>query len=186
MTFPIIKIIYNEVLAYFIRLWHWKRRLSWPVGKWKSEGMLGRVLKVEKKVRNSVVKIEKKTLLGRLWLFGEGKNRLLFGRLWNAVIKWKWSTATTVPSPLSFTAVCDVRLRDKSRKGTFFRTLWIYTDSSAVRHHRLQYWPMNAYGTQLSRRSVFENIFDNCFVIIGNGEFNHYHFNNCTFNFKEP
>ena len=34
---------------------------------------------------------------------------------------------------------CDARLRDKSRKGTFFRTLWIYTGfphSSAVWHHR--------------------------------------------------
>ena len=67
-------------------------------GPWKSEGMLGRILKVEKKVRKSVIKIEKKPLLGRLWLFGKGKNRLLFGCLWNAVIKWKWSTATKVRS----------------------------------------------------------------------------------------
>ena len=47
--------------------------------------MIGRILKVEKKVRRSVVR----TLLGRLSLFGNGKTRLLFGRVWNAVIKWK-------------------------------------------------------------------------------------------------
>ena len=86
------------VIMNFTRLWHWKRRLSWPVGQWKSEGMLSRIVKVEKKVRKSVVKIKKKTLLGRLELFEKGKNRLLFGRLWNAVIKWKWSTATKVRS----------------------------------------------------------------------------------------
>ena len=42
-----------------------------------------------------------------------------------------------------FSRVCDARLRDKSRKGTFFRTLWIYTGfphSSAVWHHRVG-WP---------------------------------------------
>ena len=36
-------------------------------------------------------------------------------------------------------AACDARLRDKSRRGTFFRTFWIYTGfphSSAVWHHR--------------------------------------------------
>ena len=44
----------------FIRLWHWKRGLSWTVGQWKNEGMLGRIVKVEKKVRKSVIKIEKK------------------------------------------------------------------------------------------------------------------------------
>ena len=81
--------------------------------------MLGRILKVEKNVKRSVVRIEKKKiLLGRLWLFGNGKTRLLFGRLWNAVIKWKWSTATTVPSPLSFTAVLtDEPLRTEHNLG---------------------------------------------------------------------
>ena len=68
--------------------------------------------------------IKKRTLLERLLLFGKRKNRLLFGRLWNAVItsrhkmEMKYSdkgtlvqrqrnarTATTVPSLLSFTAV---------------------------------------------------------------------------------
>ena len=44
----------------FIRDWHEKRRLSWPVGRWKSEGMLGPVVKVEKKVRKCVAKIEQK------------------------------------------------------------------------------------------------------------------------------
>ena len=52
-------------------------------------------------------------------------------------------TATTVPSPLSFTAV-----------------LTLLTDEPLRTEHNLQ-------------RSVFENIFDNFFVIIGNGEFNH-------------
>ena len=124
--------------------------------------MLRRILKVKRNVRKGVVSKEKKnsrpytesrkeseekryknrkkTLLGRLWLFGNGKTRLLFGRLWNAFIKWKWSTATTVPSPLSFTAVL--------------------TDEPLRTEHNL-------------RRSVFENIFYNFFVIIGNGEFNH-------------
>ena len=36
---------------HFTRHWHKKRRLSWPVGRWESEEMLGRVVKVEKKVR---------------------------------------------------------------------------------------------------------------------------------------
>ena len=36
--------------------------------------LLGRILKVEKKVKRSVVRI----WLGRLWLFGNGKSRLLF------------------------------------------------------------------------------------------------------------
>ena len=56
-------------------------------------------------MRRSVVRIEKKTLLERLWLFGNVKTRLLFVRLWTAVIKWKWSTAKKVRSPVSFTVV---------------------------------------------------------------------------------
>ena len=84
----------NYIVSGFIRFWHRNRRHSWPVGQWRSEGMLGRILKVEKKVRRSVVR----TLLGRLWLFGNRKNRLLFGRLWNAVIKWNRSTAKKLPS----------------------------------------------------------------------------------------
>ena len=67
----------------------------WAVKKW---GNARPYTKSRKKVRKSVVKIEKKTLLGCLWVFGKGKNRLLFGRLWNAVIKWKWSTAAKVRS----------------------------------------------------------------------------------------
>ena len=50
---------------------------------------------------------------------------------------------TAVPSPLSFTAV-----------------LTLLIDEALCTEHNL-------------RRSVFENIFDNFFVIIGNGEFNH-------------
>ena len=47
-------------------------------------------------------------------------------------------------------AFCDARLRDKSRKGTFFRTLWIYTGfphSSAVWHHRSLYASLPYYFT---------------------------------------
>ena len=143
---------------------------------------------------------KKRTLLGRLWLFGKGKNRFLFGRLWNAVITSRHKM--------------EMKYSDKGtlvqRQRYPLPSLW------------LQYWPMNhCVRNTTSRRSVFENIFDNCFVIIGNGEFNHtgikcrggqndanpdfqetkteekkskaerksekhYHFNNCTFNFKEP
>ena len=141
-----------------IRFWHRNRRHSWPVGQWRSEGMLGRILKVEQKVRKGIVRIGKKkmlgrilkvekkvrksvvrTLLGRLRLFGNGKTRLLFGRLWNAVIKWKWSTAKKVRS---------------------------YSDNdtlSSLVHCSTDRWTI----------SVFKNMFDNFFVIIGNGEINH-------------
>ena len=71
---------------HFIRHWHEKRRFSWPFGRWKSEEMLGRVVKVEKSEEMCCENRKKRTILGRLWLFGKGKNRLLFRRLWNAVI----------------------------------------------------------------------------------------------------
>ena len=37
----------------FTRHWHEKRRLSWPVGRWESEEMLGCVVKVKKKWGNA-------------------------------------------------------------------------------------------------------------------------------------
>ena len=186
---------------YFIRLWHWKRRLSWPVGQWKSEGMLGRIIKVEKNSEEKRCKNRKKNnLTWALWLFGKGKNRLLFGRLWNAVITSRHKM--------------EMKYSDK---GTL-----VQQQRCPLSSRSLQYWPMNhCVRNTISRRSVFENVFDNCFVIIGNEEFNHtgikcrggqndanpnfqeskteekkskaerksekhYHFNNCTFNFKEP
>ena len=52
-------------------------------------------------------------------------------------------------------STCDARLRDKSRKGTFFCTLWIYTGfphSSAVWHHSSQ---LSCYNFQ---RTIDESI----------------------------
>ena len=143
----------------FIRLWHWKRRLSWPDGQWKSEGMLGRILKVEKTVRKSVVKIEKKNLT------------------WAPVIVWKRKN----PSPFRSSVECSSKMEMKySDKGTLVQRQRYPLPSRSP-----QYWPMNhCVRNTTSRRSVFENIFDNCFVIIGNGEFNHYHFNNWTLTLK--
>ena len=114
----------------FIPLWYSKRRLSWPVGQWKSEGMLGRILKVEKSEEKRC-KNRKKTLLGRLCFFGNGKTRLLFGCLWNAVMKWKWSTATKVR---------------------------LYSDNgilSPLVHCSTERWT-TAYGTQLTTLSVWK------------------------------
>ena len=168
----------------------------WAMKKW---GNARPYTKSRKKVRKSVLKIEKKNL-GRLWLFGKGKNRLLFGRLWNAVITSRHQM--------------EIKYSDK---GTL-----VQRQRYPLPSRSLQYRPMNhCVRNATSRRSVFANIFDNFFVIIGNGEFNHtgikcrggqndanpdfqeskteqkkskaerksekhYHFNNCTSNFKEP
>ena len=108
--------------------------------------MLGRILKVVNKVRRSVVRI----VLGRLWLFGNGK-------------------------PVSFFRLClecshnmEIKrtLGQRQRYPLPSRSLWpltvaaVVTDELSRTEHNL-------------RRSVFKNILDNFFVIIGNGEFNH-------------
>ena len=59
------------------------------------------------------------------------KTRLLFGRLWNAVIKWKWSTATKV--------------RSYSDSGTLSLLVHCSTDRWTI-----------AYGTQLTTFSVWK------------------------------
>ena len=116
----------------------------------KRKKMLGRILKVVNKVRRSVVRM----VLGRLWLFGNG-------------------------IPVSFFRLClecSHKIEIKySEKGTLgqrqryplpSRSLWpmtvaaVVTDELSRTEHNL-------------RRSVFKYIFDNFFVIIGNGEFNH-------------
>ena len=79
----------------------------------------------------------KRTLLGRLWLFGKGKNRLLFGRLWNAVITSRHKM--------------EMKYSDK---GTLVQRQWYPLPSRF-----LQYWPMNhCVRNTTSRRSVFEKL----------------------------
>ena len=91
---------------------------------------------------------EKKTLHGRLWLFGKGKNRLLFGRPWNAVITSRHKMEMT-------------------DKGTL-----VQRQRYPLPSRSLQYWPMNhcvrntTHDVQCLKIFVFENIFDNCFVTI--------------------
>ena len=41
---------------------------------------------------------------------------------------------------------CDARLRDKSRNGTFFRTLWIYTRFPTPRQPGITDWSSEAFG----------------------------------------
>ena len=84
--------------------------------------MLGRILKVEKKVRRSVVR--------------------------TSVIVWKRKN----PSPFRLCLECSHKMEMKFTA--------VVTDEPSRKEHNL-------------RRSVFENIFDNFFVIIGKGEFNH-------------
>ena len=128
----------------------------WAVKKW---GNARPYTKSKKKVRKSVVKIEKKPHLG--------------------VIVWKRKK----PSPFLSSVECSHKIKMKySDKGTL-----VQRQRYPLPSRTLQYWPMNhRERNTISRHSVFENIFDNCFVIIGNGEINHYHSNTCTFNFKEP
>ena len=66
----------------------------WAVNKWGN----ARPYTKSRKKSEKALKNIKKTILVRLRLFGEWKKRLFFGRLWNAGIKWKWSTATKVRS----------------------------------------------------------------------------------------
>ena len=93
----------------------------------RKKKMLGRILKVVKKVRRSVVR----TLLRRLWLFRNGKTRLLFGRVWNAVIKWKWRT--------------EKKVRSYSDNGTLSPLVHCSTDRWTI-----------AYGTQLTAFSIWK------------------------------
>ena len=57
---------FNIIVVFFTRHWHEKRRLSWRVGRWESEEMLGRAVKVEKseEMLGRAVKIEKKPYFG--------------------------------------------------------------------------------------------------------------------------
>ena len=89
--------------------------------------MLGRILKVGKKVRKSVVKIEKKPDLGACDCL-EKENTVSFSVVYgmqsyngNGVQQLRYArTATTVPSPLSFTAVLtDEPLRTEHNFTTF-------------------------------------------------------------------
>ena len=111
---------------------------------------------------------EKKTLLGRLWLFEKEKNHLLFGRPGNAVITSRHKMEMKY---------CD--------KGTL------------VQRHRyplpsrsLQYWPMNhcvwntTHDVQCLKIFVFENIFDNCLVTICHFWFQNIFDNFCHFWFE--
>ena len=145
-----------------------KRRLSWPVERWKSDGMLGRVVKVGKKVGKALWGYEKKTLLGRLWLFGKGKNRLLFGRPWNAVITSRHKM--------------EMKYGDK---GTL-----VQRQRYPLPSRSLQYWPMNhcvrntTRDVQCLKIFVFENIFDNCFVTICHFWFQNIFDNFCHFLFE--
>ena len=66
----------------------------WAVKKWGN----ARPYTKSRKKSEEALKNIKKTILVRLRLFEKGKKRLFFGRLWNAGIKWKWSTATKVRS----------------------------------------------------------------------------------------
>ena len=105
--------------------------------------LLGCILKVEKKVRRSVIRI----FFFRLYLKCSHKMEMKYSEEGTLGQRQRY------PLP-SFTAVV--------------------THELSRTEHNL-------------RRSVFENIFDNFCVIIGNGEFNHTGVKcNCTFNFKEP
>ena len=92
----------------------------------------------------------KKTLIGRLWLFGREKNRLLFGRPWNAVITSRHKM--------------EMKYSDK---GTL-----VQRQRYPLPSRSLQYWPMNhcvwntTLDVQCLKIFVFKNIFDNCFVTI--------------------
>ena len=104
----------------------------------------------------------KKTLLVRRWLFGKGKNRLLFGRPWNAVI------------------ISRHKMEMKySDKGTL-----VQRQRYPLPSRSLQYWPMNhcvrntTHDVQCLKIFVFENIFNNCFVT-----FCHFWFQNIFDNF---
>ena len=74
------------------------------------------------------------------------------------------------PSPFRSSLECSHKMEMKySDKGTL-----VQRQRYPLPSRSLQYWLMNhCVRNTSSRRSVFENIFDNCFVIIGNGEFNH-------------
>ena len=117
--------------------------------------------KSRKKVIKCIVKIEKKNLT------------------WAPVIVRKREKPSPFRSSVEYSHKMEMKYSDE---GTL-----VQRQRYPLPSRSLQYWPMNhCVRDTTSRRSVFENIFDNCVVIIGNGEFNHYHFNNCTFNFKEP
>ena len=123
---------YWFIIIYFIRLWHWKRRLSWPVGQWKSEGMLGRILKVGKKARKHW-KILKKPYLCACDCLENKKKTSLFRS----------------------SVECRHKMKMKySDKGTLVQRQRYPLPSGS-----LQYWPMNhCVRNTTSRRSVFENV----------------------------
>ena len=161
----------------FIRFWHWNRRLSWPVGQWKSEGTLGRILKVEKKVRKRVVRIEKKN--ARPYTESrkeseESKNRKK-NLTWAPVIVWKRKNLSPFRSSLECSHKMEMKYSDN---GTL----------SPLVHCSSDRWTI-AYGTQLTTFNVwkfflFENIFDNCFVTICHFLFQNIFDNFCHFWFE--
>ena len=98
----------------FIRFWHRNRRHSWPVGQWRSEGMLDRILKVEKKVRKGLVRIGKKNARP----YTESRKKSEEKRCKNLtpapMIVWKRKN----PSPFRSSLECNHKMKMKySEKG---------------------------------------------------------------------
>ena len=108
---------------------------SWAVKKW---GNARRYSKSRKKVRKSVVKIEKKErYLGAYDCLETKKNRLLFGHLWNAVITSRHKM--------------EMKYSDK---GTL-----VQRQRYTLPSRSLQYWLMNhCVRNTTSRRSVLEKL----------------------------
>ena len=138
----------------------------WTVKKWRDARPYS---ESRKKVRKSVVRVrKKKTLLGRLWLFGKGKNRLLFSRPWNAVITSRHKM--------------EMKYSDKG--------MLVQRQRYPLPSRSLQYWPMNhcvrntTQDVQCLEIFVFENIFDNCLVTICHFRFQNIFDNFCHFWFE--
>ena len=125
----------------------------WAVKKW---GNARPYTKSRTKSEEKRCKNRKKTLLGRLCLFGNGKTRLLFGRLWNAVIKWKWRTATKVRS-----SHCVRNTTHDVQCLKIFVFENIFDNCFVTICH---FWFQNIFDNFC--HFWFENMFDNCFVII--------------------
>ena len=110
----------------------------WTLKKWRNARPYSKSTKKSEEMRCKSRK--KRTLLGRLWLFGKGKNCLLFGRLWNAVI--------TSRQKMEMKHNDKCTLVQRQRYPLPFRSL--------------QYWPMNycvrnTTAFQLQRTSITFN-----------------------------
>ena len=136
------------ISLYFIRFSQRNRRHSWRVGQWRREGMQGRIVKVEKKMRKGVTRIGKKKKNVRPYTESstESEKKRCKNLTWAPAIVWKRKN----PSPFRSCLECSHKMEMKDReKGTL-----VQRKRYPLLSRSLQYWPMNrcvrntTYGVQ--------------------------------------